>query len=81
MGDVSNPANAGKVGVSAQPAACPDGCDHSVAEHAAFDRGVRDGEAGRDDVPPYKRREMRDAWLAGHSVGVINAAPPPSVKP
>lgn len=56
--------------MSAAP--CPNGCDHSDEEHHAFDRGVADGEAGKDwSSNPY-RGEFAHDWLAGLSVGQSN---------
>lgn len=56
------------------PAPCKGGCDHSAAEHRAFDRGVRAGEAGVSSLDcPLVQRGKREAWLAGHSVGTLNA--------
>ena len=53
------------------PSPCKGGCEHSDLEHHAFDRGVRDGEAGVDENP-YTRFALRDAWFTGHSVGQSN---------
>jgi ribosome modulation factor len=53
--------------------ACPDLCDHTIAEHVAFDDGVMAGERGEDDEAcPYKASDLREAWLTGHSVGELN---------
>jgi hypothetical protein len=53
--------------------ACPDDCDHTIAEHVAFDAGVEGGERGDDeDAGPSGPDDLREAWLAGHSVGSIN---------
>jgi ribosome modulation factor len=53
--------------------ACPDQCDHTIAEHVAFDDGVMAGERGDDDdTCPHGASDLREAWLAGHSVGSIN---------
>ena len=53
--------------------ACPPGCDHTVQEHTAFDHGLRDGEEGQaDSANPYRAHDLREAWLTGHSVGVLN---------
>jgi ribosome modulation factor len=53
--------------------ACPDACDHTIAEHCAFDDGVVAGERGDDDEScPHGDGDLREAWLAGHSVGSIN---------
>lgn len=52
---------------------CPGGCDHSEAEHYAFDSGCAAGERGEDDeVCPYEGGGLREAWLSGHSVGAMN---------
>jgi ribosome modulation factor len=59
--------------VSAKPAPCPGGCDHSDKEHRAFDRGVAAGEAGEDEAAnPYVAYILRHAWITGHSVGRLN---------
>ncbi len=56
-----------------RPAPCPGPhvCDHSDLEHYAFDRGVRDGEAGVEHCP-YKRPVLREAWFTGQSSGKLN---------
>jgi ribosome modulation factor len=56
-----------------QSEACPDACDHTIAEHTAFDAGVAAG--GRGDYEgscPYVGGKIREAWLTGHSVGSNN---------
>jgi hypothetical protein len=56
---------------------CKQDCGHSKAEHAAFDLGIVDGEAGLcSSLNPYPHDlgSLRDAWSAGHSVGAINHA-------
>lgn len=58
------------------PAACPNGCNHTVEEHEAFDRGVKDGESGVDCEAPFEYTDtcsLFDAWQSGYSVGKINA--------
>jgi hypothetical protein len=51
---------------------CPGGCDHTLAEHQAFDAGLRAGEAGEEcRVPPGVAD--REAWLTGHSAGACGA--------
>ena len=52
----------------------PEQCDHTVAEHEAFDTGVSAGELGIDeeDYPLWWPPELVQTWLAGHSVGVLN---------
>jgi hypothetical protein len=53
--------------------ACPDNCDHTIAEHEAFDAGVDAGERGEDEeAGPRGPISLRNAWLTGHSVGLIN---------
>ena len=53
-------------------------CGHTELEHAAFDRGVADGVAGRDENPyrSDRRVDCQEAWLAGHSVGEMNRLTP-----
>lgn len=52
---------------------CPDDCDHTSAEHIAFDAGVIAGERGEDDeAAPRGPNDLREAWLAEHSVGLMN---------
>jgi hypothetical protein len=52
---------------------CPDECDHSGAEHAAFDDGVVAGENGDgEDDCPETDSNLCEAWLAGYSVGSLN---------
>jgi hypothetical protein len=63
--------------MSSKTTPCPGECGHTDIEHQAFDRGMADGEAGRDEIPAqYKDREMvlSEAWYTGHSVGVMNRA-------
>jgi ribosome modulation factor len=51
---------------------CPRGCSHSSEEHFAFDLGVEEGEQlGPDAECPYEERDLREAWLTGHSVGSL----------
>lgn len=58
---------------SSKTTPCPGGCDHTDREHKAFDRGVRDGEAGKDQhANPYNDSSLRGAWSAGQSVGESN---------
>jgi ribosome modulation factor len=53
--------------------ACPPDCGHTVQEHTAFDHGLRDGEEGQaDSANPYRAQDLREAWLTGHGVGVLN---------
>lgn len=49
---------------------CPDGCNHTDAERIAFDAGVAAGE--RDEACPHCPDNLREAWLAGYSVGSMN---------
>lgn len=52
---------------------CPGGCDHTEAEHVAFDSGVLAGEKGQaDSACPHEAHELQEAWLTGHSVGQQN---------
>lgn len=53
---------------------CPGGCEHTAAEHAAFDAGLAVGEAGEDStIPAHIEGDMqREGWLTGHAVGVSN---------
>jgi ribosome modulation factor len=56
-----------------KPAPCPNGCDHTDQEHRAFDTGIRDGRAKKNHaMNPYKRRNLKDAWATGHSVGILD---------
>jgi hypothetical protein len=56
-----------------QSEACPDDCDHTIAEHVAFDAGVEAGERGEgEETGPRGPDNLREAWLTGHSVGLIN---------
>jgi hypothetical protein len=53
--------------------ACPDNCDHTIAEHEAFDAGVIAGERGEDEeAAPRGPNSLREAWLTGYSVGLMN---------
>lgn len=52
---------------------CPRGCDHSDAEHRAFDQGVLDGEGG-DKEASYSEPELHEAYASGYSVGALNRA-------
>ena len=53
--------------------ACSDDCGHTEAEHAAFVLGVAAGELGfEEESCPYGDGDLREDWLAGHSVGSIN---------
>jgi ribosome modulation factor len=53
--------------------ACPPDCGHTDQEHKAFDSGLRAGEQGQAAAPvPYRRMELVEAWLTGHSVGQLN---------
>jgi ribosome modulation factor len=46
---------------------------HKSEIKRAFDRGVREGEAGQPESSnPYHFQTLRDAWAVGHSVGVFN---------
>lgn len=51
---------------------CDDSCGHTGLEHEAFDLGVAAG-MNDDEECPYEEGELMDAWLAGHSVGMLNA--------
>ncbi len=60
------------------PPPCPNGCDHTVEEHEAFDRGVKDGGAGVEWEAPTQytlpsKESLLEAWQSGCSVGQINA--------
>lgn len=52
---------------------CGYDCGHSEEEHAAFDRGVMEGEegVGLHDCP-YAEESLREAWQTGQSVGALN---------
>ena len=55
------------------PVACPGGCTHTDDEHRAFDEGLAAGEAGIEfQACPYEDFGLREDWLTGHSVGVLN---------
>lgn len=49
-------------------------CEHSVAEHNAFDAGVYAGEVGKKTNPFVGSGDENcyEAWETGHSVGVMN---------
>jgi len=48
---------------------CLGGCDHSAAEHRAFDAGIRAGRLGQpESANPYPRNPLRETWLIGRSV-------------
>ena len=48
---------------------CLGGCDHSAAEHRAFDAGVLAGRLGQPESSnPYPRNPLRETWLIGRSV-------------
>jgi hypothetical protein len=50
---------------------CPLDCGHTAEEHAAFDRGVKDGEAlGYDAECPaeYRGTNLEETWEIGRSV-------------
>jgi hypothetical protein len=55
---------------------CPEDCGHTAAEHFAFDEGLNAGEKGEGplDCPAdfYIHPELREAWLSGQSVGLLN---------
>lgn len=52
---------------------CPPDCGHTEAEHAAFDRGVEDGENMRHcPFELLKEPDLWDAWHNGASVGRAN---------
>lgn len=58
---------------SRQP--CPGGCEHSVAEHEAFDTGLAAGERGEHELPDEYHDDamiLSEAWLSGNSVGLMN---------
>ena len=49
---------------------CYGGCSHTDEEHDAFDGGISAGRAGfSQEVCPHKETSLREAWLAGLSVG------------
>jgi ribosome modulation factor len=53
---------------------CPGGCDHTDAEHRAFDRGLAAGSAGAEQSTcPYRNPPLVEDWLSGHSAGVSAA--------
>ena len=53
-----------------KPFLCHQECSHNIHEHRAFDRGVADGRAGKQqDENPYKYPNLAEAWWSGHSVG------------
>jgi len=53
--------------------ACSNACDHTIAEHGAFDEGVVARERGDgDESCPYVGGKLLEAWLTGYSVGLIN---------
>ncbi len=54
---------------------CPgvDPCEHTDAEHNAFDQGAEHGWAGlSDEACPFLDGGFREAWLSGHSVGFLD---------
>lgn len=52
---------------------CPPNCGHSEAQHRAFDDGLKAGEIhGLTALNPYIRFDLKDAFEAGKSVGVLN---------
>ena len=54
------------------PPSCPVPCEHTDAEHRAFDRGVFAGKAGVEPEDcPYDGSLAQD-WLTGHSVGWLD---------
>lgn len=56
-----------------EPCDGPEPCGHTDEEHFAFDDGVVAGEKGFDmDSCPFKPSSLAEAWLTGHSVGVLN---------
>jgi hypothetical protein len=56
------------------PEPCAGGCTHTDLEHTAFDRGVAEGRAGKEEeANPYRVRALREAWSHGRSVGLLDA--------
>lgn len=54
--------------MSARPPCNFAGCEHTAAEHRAFDRGVAAALRGEDGPTP-RRPALREAWLNGHAIG------------
>lgn len=55
------------------PDKCPEPCDHTPAEHRAFDSGYRAGQQGQE-TNPYSRETARmrlrwEAWDWGNAYG------------
>ena len=56
-----------------EPKPCPGGCDHSRAQHRAFDAGLAAGEAGLgDETNPETDLALREDWRIGYSIGWLN---------
>lgn len=54
-----------------KPEPCPGGCDHTGAEHYAFDLGWNDGRKRRDkEACPYTQPDLVDAWEYGLEFGL-----------
>lgn len=51
---------------------CSPECQHSEAEHDAFDLGLQAGESGDEYPNPYTVDILRLAWDSGRSVGEMN---------
>lgn len=49
---------------------CPGGCEHTDAEHRAFDRGVADGRTGNTTCP-YRNAALVEDWQCGRSLGKL----------
>jgi hypothetical protein len=61
-----------KVFLRSKPLPCPGGCDHTDAEHKAFDAGVSTGRLGLAGGESRYKGKRLESYLTGRSVGALD---------
>jgi hypothetical protein len=70
-GDAADGSTIAASGDVVEEQACGEDCQHTDEEHWAFDGGLKAGEIGAS-AETWLEGDEREAWLTGHSVGVLN---------